>query len=220
MWEGANPVRKVKLPTLQNERQRFLTHEEADLLLKNLKEVSPLVHDMALISLHCGLRFGEITNLRGLDVDFENGTIHVVDPKNKKPRAAYITEAVKNMLRKRIPNTPEGYIFTDRRHNGRITNVSKTYRKVVKELEFNNGITDRRQLVIFHTLRHTHASWLALNGESLLVIQQSLGHKDLQMVRRYAHLSSDSRRQAALRLEAGFAQGKGQKDIDSQQKEK
>jgi integrase len=176
--------------------------------------VSPLVHDMALISLHCGLRFGEITNLRGLDVDFENGTIHVVDPKNKKPRAAYITGAVKDILKKRIPDTPEGYIFTDKRHNGRITNVSKTYRKVVKELGFNNGITDRRQLVIFHSLRHTHASWLALNGESLLVIREALGHKDLQMVKRYAHLSSDARRQAALRLEQTFTESTQKNVID------
>ena len=120
---------------------------------------------------------------------------------------------------KEYPISPEGYIFTDRRHNGRIANVSKTYRNVVKELKFNNGITDRRQLVIFHTLRHTHASWLALNGESLLVIREALGHKDLQMVKRYAHLSSDARRQAAMRLEAGFAQGKEQKIIDLPDKE-
>jgi integrase len=185
---------------------------------RNLKEVSPLVHDMALISLHCGLRFGEIANLRGLDVDFENGTIHVVDPKNKKPRVAYITEAVKDMLKKRVPDTPEGYIFTDRRHSGRIANVSKTYRKVVKELGFNNGITDRRQLVIFHSLRHTHASWLALNGESLLVIREALGHKDLQMVKRYAHLGADTRKQAALRLEASLVR-KAKEEIHAVPKE-
>ena len=63
---GSKSGAKVKLPALQNERQRFLTHEEADLLLRNLEEVSPLVHDMALLSLHCGLRFGEITNLKGI----------------------------------------------------------------------------------------------------------------------------------------------------------
>jgi integrase len=220
MWQGENPVKKVKLPIVQNERQRFLSYEEAKLLLDKLKETSTLVHDMALLSLHCGLRLGEITNLKGMDIEFENGTIHIADPKNKTARKAFMTEAIKEMFKGRLTENPEEYIFTDRRNKGRITSVSHTYPKVVKELGFNKGITDRRQLVTFHTLRHTHASWLAISGESLLVIQQSLGHKDLQMLRRYAHLSSDSRRQAAMRLEEGFAKGKEQKHIDLQQKEK
>ncbi len=219
MWQGENPVRKVKLPVVQNERQRFLSYEEAKQLLDKLKETSILVHDMALVTLHCGLRLGEITNLKGMHIDFENGTIHIADPKNKTARKAFMTKAVQKMLKGRIPDDPEEYIFTDKRNKGRITNISHTYPKVVKELGFNNGITDRRQFVTFHTLRHTHASWLAIKGESLFVIQEALGHKDLQMVKRYAHLTSDARRQAALRLEAGFTRGKEEKIIDLSTKE-
>lgn len=217
MWQGENPVRKVKLPTVRNERERFLSYEEAEILLTKLKEVSLLVHDMALISLHCGLRFGEITNLRGVDVDIENGTIHIANPKNESPRKAYTTTSVDEMLKKRLPNDPEGYVFTDRKKNGKIGNISHTYPRIVKELGFNDGITDRRQLVTFHTLRHTHASWLALSGESLLVIREALGHKDFQMVKRYAHLGADSRKQAARRLEDAF--NKKQKNVVKMKKE-
>jgi hypothetical protein len=120
MWEGENPVKKVKLPIAQNERQRFLSYEEAKLLLDKLKETSILVHDMALVSLHCGLRLGEITNIKGMHIDFENGTIHIADPKNKTSRKAFMTEAVKKMLQGRLPENPEEYIFTDRRNKGRI----------------------------------------------------------------------------------------------------
>lgn len=204
MWEGENPVRKVKLPQPENERERFLTFDEAKALLKGLHEKSIVVHDMALISLHCGLRLGEITGLRGVDVDLKNGMINIANPKNKRPRKAVMTKAVKEMLKGRIPEDPEGYIFSDRRHKDRIIGISHTFPKVVDELKLNQGIADRRQLVTFHTLRHTHASWLAQGGESLLVIREALGHKDLQMVKRYAHLGADSRKQAAHRLEATF----------------
>lgn len=204
MWEGENPIRKVKLPRLQNERERFLSFEEAKLLLEKLNEKSKTVHDMALLSLHCGLRLGEIASLRGVDIDFDNDTINIANPKNKGARKAFITKTVKEMLLKRLPKDPEGYVFTDKRHKNRVTNISHTFPKVVEDLKLNDGITDRRQLVTFHTLRHTHASWLALSGESLLVIREALGHKDLQMVKRYAHLGADSRKQAARRLEDAF----------------
>ena len=214
MWQGENPVRKVKLPTVQNERQRFLTYGEADLLLNKLKETSPLVHDMALISLHCGLRLGEITSLKGIHLDFENDTIHIADPKNRTARNAFMTKTIKEMLKGRMPENLEDYIFKGSRSNARITSISHTYPRVVAAIGFNRGITDRRQQVTFHTLRHTHASWLAIKGESLFVIQEALGHKDLHMVKRYAHLTSDARKQAALRLEQGFIQGNEKKAID------
>jgi len=69
---------------------------------------------------------------------------------------------------------------------------------------FNVGVDDRRQRVTFHTLRHSHASWLAIQGESLLVIKEALGHKDLKMTQRYAHLADEARRRAAERLEKDF----------------
>lgn len=63
------PSRKVKIPKIDNRRMRFLTHEEADALLKDLSERSQQLHDMALVALHCGLRAGEIFNLTRGDVD-------------------------------------------------------------------------------------------------------------------------------------------------------
>lgn len=218
MWQGYNPIGKVKLPILQNDRERFLSFEEANSLLDKLKEKSKAVHDMALLSLHCGLRLGEITGLRGVDIDFENDMINISDPKSKKARKAFITKTVKTMLQERLPKDPEGYLFSDRRHSDKITNISHTFPKVVEELKLNDGITDRRQRVTFHTLRHTHASWLAIHGESLLVIREALGHKDLQMVKRYAHLGADSRKKAANRLEDAFL--KENKNVVKLKKEK
>ncbi|MCX5811100.1 MAG: site-specific integrase [Proteobacteria bacterium] len=208
MWKGENPVKQVKLPKVQNERERFLSFQEAEILLQALKESSLIVHDMALLSLHCGLRFGEITALRGVDIDLANGLINIADPKNKTSRKAYITKTVKTMLQAHIPENREDFIFFPRGEKKQITHISATFHRTVKELGFNNGITDRRQWISFHSLRHTHASWLALSGESLLVIREALGHKDFTMTKRYAHLGADTRKQAATRLEQAFNKGK------------
>lgn len=205
MYKGQNPIKNVKLPVLQNQRERFLSHEEADILLNELKKVSSSqLHDMALLSLHCGLRAGEIFNLKGQDVDFENGIINIADPKNKERRKAYMTHAVKKMLQNRKTDSPNEYVFKDRINGERHISISKTFRLIVKRLGFNKDITDPRQKVYFHTLRHTFASWLALNGESLLTIKELLGHKTLAMTVRYSHLMPEHKRQATLNLEKAF----------------
>jgi hypothetical protein len=63
LYNGDNPVSKVKKPSEDNKRTRHLSKEEAKLLLNELKKVSTTTHNCALISLHCGLRAGEIFKL-------------------------------------------------------------------------------------------------------------------------------------------------------------
>lgn len=223
MYKGENPIKGVKLPTLNNQRERFLSHEEADSLLNELQKVSEQLHDEALISLHCGLRAGEIFNLKGYDLDFANGFINISDPKNKVSRKAFMTIAVKEILLSRKPNSPDEYVFKiikhrytkdkDKRTSEKITGISATFGKTVKKLGFNDGITDPRQKITFHTLRHTFASWLAMQGETILTIKELLGHKTLAMTTRYAHLMPDHKRQAALNLEKAFNSKRGQENI-------
>jgi len=71
----------------------------------------------------------------------------------------------------------------------------------VKDLGLNDGITDRRQKLVFHSLRHTFASWLVQMGKPLYTVSQLLGHSDLKMTMRYAHLAPDTQRAAAMELE-------------------
>jgi len=206
LYQGQNPVKGVKMPSLNNRRERFLSHEEADLLLMELAKTSKQLHDMALLSLHCGLRAGEIFNFKGHDLDFENGLINISDPKNKASRKAFMTEAVKAMLQARIPEKPEDFVFKDKRHGGEIKEISSSFDRTVKRLGFNDGVTDRRQKLCFHTLRHTFASWLCLQGETILTVKELLGHKSLAMTERYSHLIPDHKRRATLALERTFNQ--------------
>ena len=181
LYKGENPVRGVKMPILQNQRTRFLSHEEANRLLQELAGMhTPDLHDMALLSLYTGLRSGEIFNLKGNDLDFENDLIKIIDSKNKTTRHAYMTTVIKEMLLSRKPQIPEGLVFPD--INGKkIVAISQSFRKVINKLQFNDGITDTRQKVCFHSLRHTFASWLALQGESIITLKEMLGHKSTAM---------------------------------------
>ncbi len=204
LYKGDNPIKGVKMPVIKNQRDRFLSYDEADTLLTELEKTSKTVHDMALISLHCGLRAGEIFNLKGQDLNFENSIINIADPKNKESRKAYMTEAVKETLLARKPDLPDEYVFKARSHGGKIQRVSNAYARTVNKLKFNDGIEDPRHIITFHSLRHTFASWLASQGETILTIKELLGHKTLAMTARYAHLMPDQKRQATAKLENIF----------------
>ena len=71
---------------------------------------------------------------------------------------------------------------------------------MVKALSLNDGITDPRDRVVFHTLRHTFASWLAIQGTPIYTIKELMGHKTLAMTERYSHLIPDAKRQAVKGL--------------------
>lgn len=82
-----------------------------------------------------------------------------------------------------------------------ITNPEKRLRSILDEL-FNKGIdnSDRKNKVVIHTLRHTFASHLAINGTPIFTIQKLMNHKDIKMTMRYAKLAPDSGREAVINL--------------------
>lgn len=204
-YEGLIPTSKVQFPKVNNKRERFLKYDEAKQLLDALNDVSSQVHDQALISIHCGLRFSEIAKLTWADVDLDNGVIQVRDAKSVN-RHAYITKPVKEaLLRLDELNSykPNNLLFPSK-NNKRQTQVSTTYSRTVKKLKFNDGISDSRQKVVFHTLRHSFASWLAIQGTSLYEIKELLGHQSIEMTERYAHLLPDVKRKAVNRLAETF----------------
>lgn len=203
LYAGDNPVSLVKKPSADARRLRFLTHEEADRLLAALAERESNVHDMALLALHCGLRAGEIFSLTWGDVDLERGVLILRDTKSGKTRAAYITEAVAAMLTSMERRGHDDLVFLSA-NGGRIVQISETFNRVVAALGFNNGVTDPRQKVVFHTLRHTFASWLVEQGVDLYSVKELMGHGTLAMTERYSHLSPDKLRRAVKTLEASM----------------
>jgi integrase len=200
LWNGPNPVKQVNLPKLNNKRERFLTQAEAENLLEALGKISRQWRDIALLSLHTGLRAGEVFGLRCSHVNLEDGIISLLDTKSGTSQKAFMTKTANAMLTTYTEGKgQDAYVFTARRgkHRGeQITEVSDTFKRVVNLLGLNDGITDDRQKVCFHTLRHTFASWLALDGIPVLTIKELMRHASLTMTERYSHLIPDHKRQA------------------------
>jgi integrase len=120
--------------------------------------------------------------------------IHIADPKNRHPRKAYMTEALDALLLKRHPSSPADHVFKAR-DRGPTKAVSRTFARVVENIGLNSGIDDPKYRVVFHTLRHTFASWLALNGETIQTIAELLGHRTLEMTQHYSHLTGDHKKE-------------------------
>lgn len=212
MWSGENPIKKVKLPRLNNQRERFLSREEAKKILEEVQKVSPHTYDICLLSLHTGMRAGEIFDLKWSHIDTENGLIHIADPKSGRARKAFMTKTIKRIFQSLEVGKPEDYVFPSR-DGVRIDRVSNSFIRAVDELKLNEGITDPRQRVVFHSLRHTFASWLAIQGTPILTIKELLGHQSLAMTERYSHLSPDHKRQAVEGIERAFRIGAKSKDV-------
>ena len=218
LYEGENPVSRVKTPVGDNRRWRFLTHEEAAGLLAELAARSTDVHDMALLSLHTGMRAGEVFSLTWGDVDFARDMLTLRDTKNGKTRAAFMTSAVKEMLEGREKGAPADLVFPGgKRSKGeedvpggkKIVQISDSFNRAVVKLGLNDGVKDRRQRVTFHTLRHTFASWLVENGTDLYAVKELLGHSDFKMTARYSHLGENTLQAAVRRLDNVLAAKNG-----------
>lgn len=212
-WKKRDKGKGGKAAKTSNARIRFLSHEQADALLEKLAAHSLDVHDQALLSLHCGLRAGEVFALTWGDVDLARGVLTLKDTKSGKTRAAIMTEAVKAMFDRRDRAAPSSLVFTDR--NGkRIAAISTTFDRVVKGMGLNAGVEDRRQRVVFHTLRHSFASWLVQEGVPLYTVAALMGHATLRMTERYSHLAPDHLQAAVRTLEASMSKAKPAKIVD------
>lgn len=196
---GPCPAKLVTLPKKDNRRQRYLSAEESHILLAELRHRSPTSHDMAVMALDCGLRFGEIAALTWKDCDFERGQALIRDPKSKANRVAYFTPRVRAMLLERRAHSRPALVFPSRT-GALMDRISHSFRHVCDEL-FNVGVDDSRQRVCFHTLRHTFASWLVEAGTSLYAVKELMGHADFAMTQRYSHLSPEGLRVAIGVLE-------------------
>lgn len=196
----SSPVRQIRLPRSDNRRQRHLSLQEASDLLALVQTPSPQLHDICLLSLHTGLRAGEIFSLRWEDIHWENETILVRDPKSGRNRYAYLTSATKAMLETRRSAATCDLIF-HQADGSPLKEVSRTFERIVDKLGWNKGQADPRLKVVFHTLRHTFASWLVQQGTPLYTVAKLMGHSTLAMTERYAHLAPEGLRTAVRDLE-------------------
>ena len=199
LWTGKNPFKGITIPVPDNKRNRFLSQDEAERLLQECRCRSQQLYEICLCSLHTGMRAGEIFNLTWNDLDFDKGTIFIRNPKNNESRTTYMTDDAKVMFTNKPIGNFSDFVFRTKTGQ-KLKNISKAFSRAVDAIGINDNIQGRTDKVVFHTLRHTFASWLVQDGQDLYLIQQLLGHKDSKMTQRYAHLAPDGLRKGIERI--------------------
>ena len=182
-WIDDTPFRKMRKLKESRGRVRFLSDEERDKLLEACKQSNNYyLYIIVMLALTTGARKGEILNMKWQDVDFNRKSIILHDTKNGERRAIRITTVTEPLLKELAGDSPnkDNYVFKSPTENKTI----KLQGPWTIALE-RAGIQDFR----FHDLRHTAASYLAMNGATSGEIAEILGHKTLEMVKRYAHLT-------------------------------
>ena len=183
-WLQENPMAggKVNKPKEPRGRVRFLSDDERGRLLAACEKSSnKLLYPIVVLALSTGMRLGELINLRWQDVDLQRERITLHDTKNGERRSVPIKELALQLITKlkenrtRVTDLLFPGIFPDKPIDPRFS-----WEAALKTA----GIENFR----FHDLRHSFASYLAMNGATLLEIAEALGHKTLAMVKIYAHL--------------------------------
>jgi integrase len=180
-WISDTPVRSVRKLKEPRGRIRFLSDTERGVLLKSCKESNSVhLYRVVMIALATGMRRGEILNLKWGDVDLDTGKMVIRESKNGEVRVVYVTELALQELRKHAQEHmfQTQWVFPNKNVNGPAS-ISHSWNMAVNRAGIDN--------FKFHDLRHTAASYLAMNGASLAEIAEILGHKTLAMVKRYAH---------------------------------
>ncbi len=149
---------------------------------------------MVLLIVNTGLRRGEVLQLKWSDVDLLQWKVIIGCENAKSGKTRYVPlndEAVSTLQRWQPSVEATGWVFPAR-DGGRLTSIKTSWKHVLK----NAAIEDFR----WHDLRHHFASRLVMKGVVLNTVRELLGHPDLSMTLRYAHLSLEHKADAVARL--------------------
>ena len=194
----SSPVQDISLPANYEKRIRYLSHDEARLLLDALKKRSLPWHDMAALSLLTGARLGELLTLTAGQIDFQNGTAEVMGKTGR--RIIYLNSSAVDILKARTEGRVSTEFLFPGTKGGHMSETHPVFTDTVRRLGLNPKGTPNHRRVVFHTLRHTFASWLVMQGVPLYTVQKLLGHANILMTQRYAHLAPHYERAAAEKI--------------------
>jgi len=181
-WLEDSPMKKVRKPSLPRGRVRFLNEDERERLLKACQtSKNEYLFLIVVLALSTGMRKSEILNLEWPDVDLQKERLTVHNTKNKERKVVPLSNLALDLMKKHVHRIDTDLVFPGRINKHKPIDIRTPWETALKTAE----IGDFR----FHDLRHSAASYLAMNGASLAEIAEVLGHKTLQMVSRYAHLS-------------------------------
>ena len=200
-WEWMRPVLLRKLILKESRgRVRFLDQDETDRLLKATRNTdNNYLYPIVLIALTTGARRREILDLRWQDVDLITGRAIVQETKNTDRRSLALIPVIVEELRtlRKVRRIDNDFVFAHANTgDSAYYQIEKAWRQARAAAKIEN--------FRFHDLRHSCASNMAKNGATTTEIAAVLGHRTLEMVKRYSHLTEqhalDVAERTALKL--------------------
>jgi integrase len=197
-----NPFASVRLAAAPV-KERFLSPKEMKALwdalqaLESTKEIAPAFADIIRMLMLTGARKTEITGLRWSEVDLGRRRLTLPPERTKAggrngARHIRLSPKAATILARRHDQSEGDYVFPSARSEGHAVGVRRPFLVACKAA----GMTDLR----IHDLRHSYASALASNGQSLPMIAKALGHAGTRATERYAHLADDPLHAAACEV--------------------
>jgi integrase len=201
-WMGDNPFFKVSNFDEPEGVIRFLSDEERTALLKACQSHSQDLFAIVVLALSTGARRNEILTLTWKDIDLKTGLLTFPKTKNGSIRRVPITglalQLVRQIAADRKLKDANGLVFPGKTKPTQhkplaIENIFKAALKTAQIKNFR-----------FHDLRHSAASYLVMAGVDMRTVAEILGHSDLKMTQRYAHLSREHVSNAVGKLDAAL----------------
>lgn len=202
---ATNPARLTRQFRVPEKEPRFLSTEEIEKFQAACENISAMKRMVFLTALHTGMRLSELYNLRWEDLDFENRRVKVVsrenwDTKNYRNRYIPMTEVLYlELMQHRLRYGSLGPYCFCHGNGEQFSDLGGTLSRVAREAGLKH--------FTMHTLRHTFASHLVMNGEQLPTVQKLLGHSTITTTMIYAHLSKSYLQNSVSAL------GYGKKDV-------
>ena len=203
LYNQVNPIKSKKLKAIKidNARERYLSLEEIDTLYKAIEAVEDFTNatkeELTLfvkLSLLTGGRLETILHIQKKDIKLEDGTVTLKDFKTNKTYQGFLSDELIAYLNGYLKGLTSNSYVVGGLHTKKPTRTLSRHLKKVLDDNFNVGlqIRDTKNRAVIHTLRHTFASHLAIDGTPIFTIQKLMNHKDINMTLRYAKLAPDS----------------------------
>lgn len=194
---------KIELPKISRKQVTFLHYDEVNRLLEQIPLDSETgLRDRAIIELlfSSGLRVSELVNLNRDHVNTKRREF-MVRGKGQKDRPVFIGQAaadhVNDYLAARMDNLPPLFLSYSRNNNATTTGdyrrlTSRSIQRIVSQYARLAGITKH---VSPHTMRHSYATDLLMNGADIRSVQTMLGHSSISTTQVYTHVTDEHLRE-------------------------
>ena len=190
-----NPCIGVEKYTINNERKRYLDNDEI-VTLKEACKNDQRLYSFLLLSLSTGGRRETILSIQKKDINLKRRTVELIDFKNDgETYTGFLEQGTLTYLQSLnfASLSPNHYIVGLSLKQMPGKTLSNNLKPIMDRL-FNEELDekDTKNRAVVHTLRHTFASHLAINGSPILTIKKLMNHHDIEQTMRYAKLAPDS----------------------------